>query len=37
MTFREQSPVSVEDAVRKLSVSVTHEIHNATERAHSDR
>lgn len=36
MTFREQSPISVEDKVRKLSASVMHEIHDAAERAHNE-
>lgn len=35
MALRKQSPVSVEEAIRKLSASVMREIHDAAERAHS--
>ncbi|MFC1929735.1 Eco57I restriction-modification methylase domain-containing protein [Chloroflexota bacterium] len=36
MALKEQNPVSVEEAVRKLSVSVMHEITDAAERAHNE-
>ncbi|MDD5591214.1 MAG: N-6 DNA methylase [Dehalococcoidales bacterium] len=36
MALREESPISVEEAVRKLSAAVTREIQDAAERAHNE-